>query len=172
MIPSAKAGSPRPIARRRIPDPEPALWHFPKGRPGQPLASPLETRFWTFAVAARRTVGPLAADSGGLCRHYAQLPHGARPGVLVCPARPAQRSASRAIIPMQSDHQRPLAPHLVPDGRCHYAQAGTDRQLHRLLCLDRPRHECGQALPAGQSPPAQLQICADRLSRPGVVDRA
>ena len=35
----------------------------------------------------------------------------------------------------------------------------------------RSRHECGQALPAGESPLAQLQICAYRLSRPGIIDR-
>ena len=30
--------------------------------------------------------------------------------------------------------------------------------------------QCGQALPAGESPFAELQVRAHRLSRPGIVD--
>ena len=58
----------------------------------------------------------------------------------------------------------------VRHGGSHHAQAGMDWQLHRLLRLDRSRHECRQALPAGESSAAQLQICAHRLSRSGIFD--
>ena len=47
-----------------------------------------------------------------------------------------------------------------------------DRRLHRLLRVDPPRDERRQHVPAGQSAAAELQVGADRLSRPRVVDRA
>ena len=41
-----------------------------------------------------------------------------------------------------------------------------DRRLHRFLRRHSSRDQCRQAVPARQSAAAQLQICADRLSRP------
>ena len=51
------------------------------------------------------------------------------------------------------------------------AGAGRDRRLHRLLRVDRPRDERGTDVPSRRAAPAQLQVRADRLSRPRVVDR-
>ena len=45
-----------------------------------------------------------------------------------------------------------------------------DRRLHRLLCRHPPRHQCRQAVPPRQPAAAELQVRADRLSRPRLVD--
>ena len=54
--------------------------------------------------------------------------------------------------------------------RLHDAPAGRDRRLHRLLCRHPPRDQCRQAVPPRQPAAAELQVRADRLSRPRVVD--
>ena len=86
------------------------------------------------------------------------------------PLRALLSDLLRADHPHASDHQRSVAPHLFAMAEATMLKPRMDRQLHRLLCLDPSRHECGQALPAGESSAAQLQICAHRLSRPGIVD--
>ncbi len=81
------------------------------------------------------TVGALPAARGGLCRQHAQSVDGARQGVLVCSARPAQRSAAcRSSSGCRSPAGTGATS--VADGGRHHAQAGRDRRLHRLLCLD------------------------------------
>ena len=57
-------------------------------------------------------------------------------------------------------------------GRLHAAPAGAHRRLHRLLCRHSSCHQCRQAVPSRQSAAAELQVRADRLSRPRFVDRA
>ena len=51
------------------------------------------------------------------------------------------------------------------------ARAVPRRRLHRFLRRHPPRDQRRQAVPARQSAAAELQICADRLSWPRVVDR-
>ena len=49
--------------------------------------------------------------------------------------------------------------------------AGGDRRLHGFLRVDPPRDQRRQHVPPRQPAAAQLQVRADRLSRPRVVDR-
>ena len=120
-----------------------------QGLRGLRLGLLLETRFWICAAAR---------DCWRRCRRprwrpvprHAQSADGARSGVLVCSARPAQRSASSRSSPgCRSSAGAGAA--FGGDGRRHHAEAGGDRRLHGLLCLDRPRQECGQAVSSGQS---------------------
>ena len=61
---------------------------------------------------------------------------------------------------------------LTADFAGKYRHALRDRRLHRLLLLDLSRDECRLDVSARQSAAAELQICADRLSRAGFVHRA
>ena len=59
----------------------------------------------------------------------------------------------------------------MPQAEVDAGPAVPDRRLHRLLHRHPPRH-CGrQAVPARQPAAAELQVGADRLSRPRVVDQ-
>ena len=71
-------------------------------------------------------------------------------------------TATRAAMPVAPAARR---------GRVHDASAGDDRRLHRLLRRHPPRDERRQTVPARQSAAAELQVGADRLSRPRLVDR-
>ena len=63
---------------------------------------------------------------------------------------------------------RPLL-HRAADCTLHLP--ARDRRLHRFLRRHPPRHQRRQAVPARQSAAAELQMGADRLPRPRLVDR-
>ena len=57
----------------------------------------------------------------------------------------------------------------APRRRLHDAPAGPHRRLHRFLRRHPPRDQRRQAVPARQSAAAELQVRADRLSRPRLL---
>jgi hypothetical protein len=75
------------------------------------------------------------------------------------PARRRQCRAGQGVEPCTATRGRLL----------HAASAGRDRRLHGFLCRHPSRDQCRAAVPAGQSAAAELQIRADRLSRPRLV---
>ena len=99
---------------------------------------------------------------------------------------PCSRSEARRASGAAAPHRRPARRrgqgprqgrsrcvrellHRAADCRLHVPCR--DRRLHRLLRRHQSRDQCRQAVPARQSADAELQIRADRLSRPRVVDR-
>ena len=77
----------------------------------------------------------------------------------------------RADHPQAPDHQRALSPHLLPMADVTMLKPALIGNYTDFYASIHHATKCGQAVPAGQSPLAQLQVCADRISRPGVVDR-
>ena len=59
----------------------------------------------------------------------------------------------------------------APRRRLHAAPAGAHRRLHRFLRRHPPRDQRRQAVPPRQSAAAELQVRADRLPRPRLLDR-
>ena len=84
---------------------------------------------------------------------------GAAPGAVACAAR---RRGGRA---------RSCARCLVAQADAEYALPRAHRRLHRLLHVDPSRHQRRQAVPPRQPAAAELQVGADRLPRPRLVDR-
>ena len=80
----------------------------------------------------------------------------------------------RAISSGLRDGEREQEAHCALPGRAVRRRDGRavrDRRLHRLLHEHPSRHDGGQAVPPRQPAAAELQVGADRLSRPRVVDR-
>ena len=121
---------------------------------GDPRPSPPPLAVGLFAGEAR-----LAAEAASGAALNALLALGAGP-------RRALRARLSELFTLGSAERSKLEG--VP-ARCrglHAAPAGDDRRLHRLLRRHPPRDQCRQAVPAGQPAAAELQMGADRLSRP------
>ena len=133
--------------------------------------------FGRFRRAGRRATGGSAWRSATRCSTCARaglidtddmnrlmrlLPRGAR-------ARCARRS--REGLREGSAQEARLREALVPQADVDDGPALPHRRLHRLLHQHPPRHHGRQAVPPRQPAAAELQVGADRLPRPGLVDR-
>ena len=90
-----------------------------------------------------------------------------------CPAeRAARAAAARSRGPARAAAPRgaACAPALLPQAEVEMGLPCDDRRLHRLLRRHPPRDQGRQAVPARQPAAAELQVGADRLPRPGLVD--
>ena len=76
---------------------------------------------------------------------------------------------SRGLSAEHGDEDRALRQHLTPMAQAELRLPVAIAQLHRLLRLHLPRHQCRARVPAGQSAAAELQIRAGGLSRPRLV---
>ena len=81
----------------------------------------------------------------------------------------ALRAALSAALRSDAAHSARLRPLLLPQSQVEYRVAAQDRQLHRFLHLHSPRHRGRAAVPPRQPAAAELQVGADRLSRPRLL---
>ena len=89
-------------------------------------------------------------------------------------ASPDDRRRLRRSIStfLRGERRGPEGPCLPgPAGRGRDGPAVPHRRLHRLLHQHPPRDDRRQAVPSRQPAAAELQVGADRLSRPCLVDR-
>src|SRR5262245_48950847 len=155
---------------RRLPDPEPAaLCVRPAGR-----RCP-----WRRRDRGRR----LRPRRGARARPVRRAPRASRRGCQRRDAQPAVRARPRGARRAPPPSRRPsrrrwprahqgrsaaVAP--PPPRRGLSARtSGRHRRLHRLLRRHPPRHQRRQAVPPRQPAAAELQIRADRLSRPRLL---
>ncbi len=160
-----KLGRERQPPRGRLPDPEPSVrrlrgerppWSHRRGhRGGDPR--PDERR--------RPDRGRGAAGCGRLQGGPAQ------PVDVPGPARGAGPAAGPQRPPVRRRPRKRTAAASHPRGCGAHAAAGRDRRLHRLLCLDLPRHQRRTAVPPRQSATAELQVGSHRLPRPSLEYR-
>ena len=143
-------------ARLRLPDPEPAVRHLQaQGREG-------------IAARRRRDRRPDPRPRGA--RHQdradAERPRGDGPRRVEAAA---QGAVARACRSKNANKRFATLPAADEAGRA--VPAGGDRRLHRLLHRHPPRHQHGTHAASRQPAAAELQVGADRLSRPQLVDR-
>ena len=127
------------------------------------LASPSATKSSMWRRRAHRSTDLPRGGAGRVAPH-SQSPHVARPEGLV-------GAATRAVARAQHrTWRREAAPASHADGASGDLVAGRHTEFHRFLCLGFSRHQCRAHVPPGQSADAELQICAGRLSQPGLLD--
>ena len=142
----------------RLPDPEPAV------RPLPPSAE----RRRAGASASRSATRCSTCDAAGL------IDTDDMNGLMAAERRErAARCAARSRGVALRQRARPTVARaaLVAAGRRRDGPALPHRRLHRLLHRHPPRHDRRQAVPPRQPAAAELQVGADRLSRPRLVDR-
>ena len=83
--------------------------------------------------------------------------------------RRALRAALSDLLVEGSAQEAAVRPNLYDAVGLHAAPAGEDRRLHGFLRRHPPCQQRRQAVPAGESAAAELQVCPRRLSRPGLV---
>ena len=87
--------------------------------------------------------------------------------------RPAWKRFAQRSFPgaLAGKAKQAILKHLVPMKQARALPAARGRRLHRLLQRHPPRHQHRANPAAGQSAAAELQVGADRLSRPQLVHR-
>ena len=96
----------------------------------------------------------------------------ARADVARVPPRVGRVRAALSHALREGSEQSPVSRTVPGAALRHRVRAAVShRRVHRLLHRHPPRHRGGQAVPARQPAAAQLQVGADRLPRPRVVDR-
>ncbi len=133
---------------------------------------------WRIGVAIGDQVLDLRRARGAVplaARHRTMAAPAGRRRPVEPDGRHRRRAAHRARRPVVgiARRQRPgPVPRVVPGaaGRGGVRAAVPHRRLHRLLHRHPPCHHGGPAVPARQPAAAQLQVGADRLPRPRIVD--
>ena len=174
--PARRSWVDRPKGRTRLPDPEPAFGIFRRRRrQGRARASAWRsaTQCSTSPPATTRAGSPAPPTARGRAlrspalnalmalgrRHWTAFGAQASTAARAPTRRPAASArAATASLVRRSDAEL-LLPAAIGDYTDFYAS------VHHATNV-------GQHVPAGQSAAAQLQVGADRLSRPRVVDRA
>ncbi len=167
-------GAIRERARHRLSAAEPAVRRVRPARDDDPPRIGVAIGDQILDVAACHARGLFDGPGRGGRRCVrggdAERADGARAAGLVGAAGAAQRAAacvsSRSAAPARAGRAVSRA-----DGGGDDAAAGGDRRLHRFLRVDPSRDQRRIDDAARQSAAAELQVRADRLSRPRVVDR-
>ena len=145
----------------RLPDPEPAVRRLPAQGRERSAARRRGDRRPDASTSPRLRPEDRADDLNRLRRPPADA------GVAPSCASVLQRRAVRRA----DEARKRFAKCLVPMTEAELFLPVPHRRLHRLLHRHPPRHRRRQAVPARQPAAAELQVGADRLPRPRLVDR-
>ena len=147
-------------AGQRLPDPEPAARHL-LGRP-RAGAGP-GVAIGDYHPRPRRQSPTCSTRNGASDLSQPVL------NAWLARGPEAQRALRQRLSELLSDerYRDDVEPQLIGQSEVRMHVPVPDRRLHRLLRRHSSRDQCRQAVPARQSAAAELQICADRLSRPG-----